>query len=332
LGSDDASYSASLTLTGNPPRSSCTCPSFGSWDDHCKHVAALAFALQKRSRGSRPSLLGTEEVPAPTVETARAPEGPPRLEELRDWLGLPEQPVAFVYDLDLSLAPAIGVSRVERASARAPRFVQLASYLNGRTLEAADRRAFSVLMAGMRDPEGRYRLVSATAGAFFEALRTRSVAMGSGRVVFADHPAHLFAELSQTDEDRRVTLRLRLADGTLVALDKVRLLCDSPLFVLHDATIHRLDTGASAAQVHAWQDQPTHKLARDAGAALDFALGGLRQLGVILDAAAEASPLPPQFLLTLDGDAQQVTALLAVRYGEVELPLTSAGASTHVTT
>ncbi len=331
LGTDDAVYGVTLAFHG-PVRSTCTCPSFGSWDDHCKHVAALAFALERSTKGNRPSRIEPEAPAAPALVPAPgAPASVAALDELRDWLGLPLQPHAFVYDLSLEPGLAIGVARAERAGARSPRFVPIASYLGGRTLEPLDRRVFSVLSTGVRDPEGRYRIFPANAGALFEGLRSRSVMMGLRRITASEHPAYLYAELSQTDEERRVTVRVRLADGTLVALEKIHLLSESPVYLLHDAILHRLESGASLSQLEAWRHQPTLKLAREEAGSLDFALGGLRQLGVILDAAAEAAPLPPQFLLTLDGDAQEMTARLAVRYGDVELPLTSAGASTHVT-
>ena len=53
IGTDEAPYEVGLDLKASPARSSCTCPAWGSWDDHCKHVAALAFALEKAVRGER---------------------------------------------------------------------------------------------------------------------------------------------------------------------------------------------------------------------------------------------------------------------------------------
>lgn len=332
IGTDDAPYEVALQLGREPPTSSCTCPSWGSWDDHCKHVVALAFALDKMARGDRSSALLARALSPPEPPPAEAP-APSDFEELREWLGLPSAAHAFQYHLALAGSGLdLGIERSEGAHRARGRFLLAAPYLAGRMLEPADCRVFAAVQALPRDPHGSYRLTGAAAGAALELLRSRAVFLAGAHVSFAPEPAHLFAEVAITDARRQVAVRLRLGDGTLVALSAARFLSDAPTFALHGAILHRLETGAALDQLERFRAQPTFSLPREAGPALEVALGGLRRLGVILDAGAEVTPPPAAFALTLDGDAEAVKALLAVRYGDLELPLTHAGAATHVTT
>lgn len=332
VGTDDAPYEVALHLGREPLTSSCTCPSWGSWDDHCKHVVALAFALDKALRGERPSAFLSR---APSPPGPPAAEAPPAadLEELHEWLGLPSASHTFAYHLALTSSGLdLGIERSEGSRRARNRFLLAAPYLAGRMLEPEDRRIFAAVQALPRDAQGSYRLPAAASGALLELLRTRVAFLSGARLTFAPEPAHLFAELSVTDTRRSVAVRVRLADGTLVALSSVRFLSEAPIFALHGATLHRLETSAALEQLERFRTQPAFSLAREAGPALDLALGGLRRLGVILDTVAEVAPSPAAFALTLDGDAEAVRALLAVRYGDLELPLTHAGAATHVTT
>jgi superfamily II DNA or RNA helicase len=335
LGTDEAHYQVTLDVEASPPRSSCTCPSWGSWDDHCKHVAALAFALEKAVRGSRVRSLLSRAVPPP-LPTAAVGESA----ELRDWLGLPAEAHPFGYDLEAlgGGGVSVGVMRADRPRPIG-RWVQATPYLRGSSLEPVDRKIFAALEASPRGADGRYRLTSAAAGGLFEALRDRAVSFEGRKVVFAPYPAHLFGEVGLDDKQRSVTLRLRLGEGTLATLDSVQFLTETPVWALQGSQLHRVETPAPLERLERWKGQSAFRMPREAGASLDFALAGLRRLGVIFEAAAEIALAPPTFVLTLDGDAEAVRALLAVRYGDpsgplpgVELPLTVAGAATHVTT
>jgi len=336
LGTDDAPYEVSLAVGQGAPTSSCNCTAWGSWDDHCKHVAALAFALDKAVRGDRPSGLFARALapsPAASLEAPAAAGQAADLEELRDWLGLPTTAQAFSYHLQLGGALALGIERHERPThSSRGRFLVAAPYLSGRMLDPADRRVFAAVQSLPRDAEGAYHLSGAAAGGVLELLRTRTVFLSGSRLTFAEQSAHLFGELSLTESKRTITVRLRLGDGTLATLESARLLSEAPVFVLHGGGLNRLESGAPLEQLERFRARPTFALPREAGAALDVALGGLRRLGVILDGASEIAPPPAVFVLTLDGDAEAVRALLAVRYGDVELPLTHPGAATHVTT
>ncbi len=336
-GTDDAAYEVTLELRADP-RSSCGCAAWGSWDDHCKHVTALAFHLEGRVRAEAHALRA--HLPHSREATGASPEGSEagsttsaELSQVRDWLGLPLQEHAFAYELDLRPDLAIGLSRIDgRRTPARTRWVQVTSYLGGRTLEPADRKLFSALSALMRDPEGLYHLPKSSAGGILEALRGRRVLTEGRTVKFAEFPAHVFGEMGLSGPQRIVTLRLRTGDGTLLALESVRFLSELPVFALHGATLHRVETPVSLEQLASWQARPSFEMPREAGGVLDFTLEGLRRLGVILDAAAEVTPPKPVFVLTLDGDAEALRARLVVRYGDVELPLTYAGATTHVTT
>ncbi|MBI5544794.1 MAG: DEAD/DEAH box helicase [Deltaproteobacteria bacterium] len=333
LGTDDAPYDVTLSLEPHPPRSTCGCPAWGSWDDHCKHVAALAFALEKALRGERARSLLARAVPAPLPPKAAGADAG-ETAELREWLGLPEQVHPFTYDLEaVAGSLSVGVQRADRPrSATGPRWVQATPYLRGNGLEPIDRKILNALEAMPRGADGRYRLPAAAAGGLLDSLRDRVLTFEGRKVSVATYPAHLFGELSLDEKHRSLTLRLRLADGTLATLGSVRFLTETPVWALHGDTLHRVDCPTPLERLERWKGQPTFRLVREAGTMLDFALLGLRRQGVILEAAAEIAPTPPIFVLTLDGDAEAVRALLAVRYGDVELPLTVAGAATHVTT
>ncbi|HEY3446890.1 MAG TPA: DEAD/DEAH box helicase [Myxococcales bacterium] len=356
LGADDALYEVTLELSAHPPRSTCSCPAWGSWDDHCKHVVALAFSLEKAVRGGKIRTLAPL-VPAVPAAVAAAREtsaaDAASATELREWLGLPETAHPFVYDLaPSSIGLVVGVTRADRPRP-VGRYVQASTYLRGDGLEPADRKILGALEASPRDLEGRYRLSAAHAGGLLEALRDRSVTFEGQRVGFAPYPAHLFGELALDEKQRTITLRLRLSEGTLATLPSVQFLTETPVWALHGGTLHRIETIAPLDRLQRLKAEPVFRLPREAGATLDLALGGLRRLGVVLEAAAEIAPAPPVFVLTLDGDADGVRALLAVRYGDptapllpapegaaaaaaarsggVELPLTVAGSATHVT-
>jgi superfamily II DNA or RNA helicase len=330
IGADEAPYETIIELDPEL-RSSCGCAAWGSWDDHCKHVVALALTLDRELRGEQSAWAPpprAEQKPAEEPATSSSADHA----EIREWLGMPAQPHSFSFELDLRPDLTVGVSRSDgKRTLGRSRWIQVSAYTGGRTLEPADRKVFTLLAGSMRDPEGWYHLSSTSAGTVLEALRNRPLSLASRQLSFSDLPSHLFGELGLEGPRRTITLRLRTGDGTLLALDSLRLLSEQPVFALHGNTLHRIETVASIEQLEHWQSHPTLVLARDSGGAFDFALEGLRRLGVILDATAEVAPPRPVFSLTLDGDAETARAMLAVRYGDVELPLGFAGAATHVT-
>ncbi|MFN7132805.1 MAG: DEAD/DEAH box helicase, partial [Myxococcales bacterium] len=196
----------------------------------------------------------------------------------------------------------------------------------------ADRRAFAALAPFPRDVEGRYRVPLAVSGVALEAIRGRPLTSGGRRLAFTQWPAHLVGEVAQRENHRTLALKLRLADGASVPLTSVKVLSAVPAFVLAGTDIHRLETQAPLEQLQKWLKEPTFEFRREDTSGIDFALSALRRHGAVLDAGAEVAQLPPRFALTLEGNAESVRGILAVRYGTVELPLNMAGASTHVTT
>ncbi len=334
LGTDDSADEVSLAWTEDSVRSSCSCPAWGEWDDHCKHVVAFAYALAEAanvnvgeraapSRAPEASLLETlEPAAAPTAEI------PP---SLRAWTGVPAEAWAFSYDVQLEYDVAVGIGRVDKPRGGREGWLNVNRYLSTAVLDPADRRVFAALAPFPRDVEGRYRVPAPVAGVVFEALRGRPVTSGGKRIGFAQWPAHLAGELAQRENHRTLALKLRLADGATVPLPQVKLLSAVPAYVLVGTDLHRLESAAPLEQLEKWLAQPTFEFRREDTGGIDFALAALRRYGAVLDAGAEVAAVPPRFALTLDGNAESVRALLAVRYGPVELPLSMAGATTHVT-
>jgi superfamily II DNA or RNA helicase len=329
IGTDEAPYDVTLRWEPPPVESLCSCPAWGSWDDHCKHAVALALSLDRAARSDTESLRAAL-APRP-LPSEQSPPGAGELSALRDWLGIPREPMGLVYDLSLHEGLSVGVLRSEKARGRT-RCQSAQALLRGSALDPADRRVLAALSSLPRDAGGRYLLSPMEAGGVLETLRGRNAVRGTRHVSFALYPAYLLGALSQDDSARTLTLRLRLSDGTLVALEGTQLLSAVPPFVLLGDTLHRLETVAPFDQLTRFRAEPAFRLPRDDAHALDLALVGLRRFGVVLDVEADLAPEPPHFTATFDGDPESVRVLLAVRYGDVELPLTTAGATTHVTT
>ncbi len=327
VGVDEAPYEVSIGLEESA-RSTCNCSEWGSWDDHCKHVAALVYALEKVSRGDVSHRILALTTPCPVEPAER--KSVPDLDEVRQWLGVGEQTYAFTYDLEIRNGIALGIARSDRA--RGARWAQVATYLKGSGLSSNDRKIFAALEGVPRDASGRYFLSSGIAGGLLEALSSSTVTHAGKRLSFAVYPAHFFGEVRLEETHHIIGLRLRQYDGVMVALESVQFLSETPVWALIGTTLQKIQSSVPLEQIVRWKSRPELRLAREASGAIDFALGRLRQLGIILDAGGEIASIAPVFVLSLDGDGDSAKALLAVRYDDVELPLTMAGAATHVTT
>lgn len=343
LSSDESAYNVQLTFEGGAWRSLCDCGTWGTRDDHCRHVAALVAhieMLKRQSTGCAPFIglppgVGLGATPLPAEEKTplelAAKKRAIDLAAAREWLGLTTTSHAFRYDLDMRPELSVGVLRLDTgAIASSSRPVQVNAFLNGSTLSAADRKVFALLSNAPRDPEGFYHLNSSMTGALFQALSGRYVRFNSRPLAFSPAPAHLFAEVGLQDQKRTLTLRLRTEEAML-AIESVQFLSEMPVFALHDAAIFQVETLASLDQLRRWQAHATLSLPREDEARTAEALTALCAFGVVFDSADALEAEAPRFSLALDGDAEMVRAFLSVRYGAVELTLVQAGAQTHVT-
>ncbi|MDR0966884.1 MAG: SNF2 helicase associated domain-containing protein, partial [Myxococcales bacterium] len=341
LDSDESAYSVQLSFEDGAWRSMCDCGTWGTRDDHCRHVAALVCHLENLKRQAtgcapfigRPPASGAAQLfdeltPVEVATKRRAIDQ----SIAREWLGLTTGNHAFRYDLDFRPELSIGVMRVDSgvSATASSRPVVVNSFLNGVTLTHADRKVFALLANAPRDPEGFYHLNSAMTGAVLQALVGRLIRFNGRPTEFSGKPAHLFAQIDVQELKRTMTLRLHM-DEALLAIESACFLSEMPVFALHDSKLFPVETIASLSQLKRWQAHPTLTLPRDDEARTTEALSALCAFGVVFDSADEMEFQEPRFSLTLDGDAEMLRAYLSVRYGAVELPVTQAGTLTHVT-
>ncbi len=332
IGFDGASFDVTLDWDGSAPDASCSCPEWGSREDQCRHVMALASYLLERyaPASDRPSA----SLP-PALLAPQAPRPSESAEAVRAWLGLPSLPHRYHYELEpIAGGLSVGVVRVEPPQAsNAQRFVSAAALQSSSSLRPGDRRLFSLLAPLPRATDGRHHVPAPLAGCVLEAMRGRDAWFSGVPLRFGDVGAQLVAESKNDERRRSLALRLRMPDGALAPLESVRFFGAVPVYALvvdQAGLLLRLETAIPLEQLGRFQANPELRVASGEESALDQAMAGLARMGVGVEGEGEAPLLSPQFALTLEGGSEQVSARLSVRYGELTLSVALAPPALHI--
>ncbi len=330
-GSEGQTYRATLDTAARPLVSSCTCQAWDRYGPHCKHVVAVALAQLAVERASAPEVLqrppeakqapGAEVVPLPAVA------------KLESWLGLSSLPDhAFVYRVMPAHARSgtrAWLVDVRRREAQTAGPIQVKRLLGqGARLGPVDERALHELARHDSRYDGKFFLSDEELADLLEVLGSARVVYRGTPLVLSDAPAAPQVHLESTDGGAKASLEFRLPEGEPVAIrDSVFLVGKRTSFLLSGQTLYPVRPNLPARLWRKWLLEPSMSLPHgQLDRALTFFAAHLPRLDLALraDGLEVDESTPPHFLLTLEGNAERVRALLGARYGGTTVPVTPA--------
>ncbi len=300
--------------------SRCSCPAWGEYGPHCKHVVALAHADRLESLGP------------PVAEPARPAEivPLPALAKLESWLGLSAagEP-SFVYRLAPAHPRASGRSwlfDVRRRDGKDGGPLSVKRFLSGGTrLTPADERIFGELARHESRFDGKFVLGDEDIADLLPLLRSRRVVYRGTALQFSLEPARPQIHLSSTQTGARAQIEFQLPDGRSTAFETSMLLVGRrSSLLLEGQTAYPLEPDLPARMWRAWMREPSMSFpAGQVERALSFFAAHLPRIDLRLraDGLDVVEDTQPAFLLTLEGSAEKARAQLGARYGTATVPV-----------
>ncbi len=312
--------------------SRCTCESWNKYGPHCKPVVAVALVYLTRIRAASGEPLAQAAAEPPAPAPAPAEEGPvlsaaeevtlPALGKLESWLGLSALPdFEFLYRLTPVSGPhgrhwVIDVRRVD-AQAKGPVNVKRALGA-GTRVAPADELVFQALSSSEMRHDARLVLFDAELANLLELLERRRVIYRGTALLFDEKPARPVVRLEQKPEGASARLDIQLPDGTTLPMKDVIVLSGRRSWVVAGQHALKLDPDFPPRLLRKWQLEPqTHFPVGQLDRVLSFFAAHLPRfrLSLVAEGLKVEEEAEPRFLLTLEGNAEQVKAKLAARYG-----------------
>lgn len=327
-GSEGHPYRASLDTAARPLVSTCTCQAWNRYGPHCKHVVAVGLAH-----------LAAERPPIPAAPEL-SPEAPsadvvplPAVAKLESWLGLSSLPDhSFVYRIMPAHARSGGrawLVDARRRDAQTAGPIQVKRLLGqGARLGPTDERVLHELARYESRYDGKYLLSDEEVADLLEVLGEARVVYRGTPLVLSETPALPQVHLESTDAGAKASLEFRLPEGEPVGLrEAVFLVGKRSSFLLAGQTLYPVRPHLPPRLWRKWLLEPSMSLPHgQLDRALTFFAAHLPRLDLSLraDGLDVDESTPPQFLLTLEGNAERVKAQLAARYGGSTVAVTPA--------
>jgi hypothetical protein len=329
VGSDGQRYQVELWPEEGAVRSRCTCPAYGKYGPHCKHVVAAGLLYRARVRSAlHPPDPGretegegeTSSGPAPSAD----PVSLPALAKLESWLGLSSLPdYEFLYRLTPSTGTTGGrhwVMDVRRIDAQAKGPIHVKRFLSaGTRISPPDERVF--LELGRHEARFDSRIVLSTEDVanLVEVLRHRRVVYRGTTLVFSDAPAKPQISLETREGSALARIELALPDGVTVPLKDVFLLAGRGTYAIVGQTLYAVAPDFPPRLIRKWLLEPAMAFpASQLDRILTFFAAHLPRFRMSLRAEGieVEEGVEPKWVLTLEGGAEKVKARLAARYGQ----------------
>jgi superfamily II DNA or RNA helicase len=328
-GSEGERYEVVLWPSEGTVESRCSCPAYGKYGPHCKHVVAAGLIYRARMRAARrtnveaPANGDEESAPVPAAQVVSLPA----LAKLENWLGLSSIPDhEFLY----RLAPAIGGSRhwvldVRRIDAQAKGPVNVKRTLAaGMRIAPADERVFLQLQRHEARFDGRLVLSDEDLAEVVELLRQRRVVYRGTALLFADEPARPQISLEPKDGSAVANIELAMPDGACLQLRDVLLLAGTRTYVIAGQSLHAVEPNFPPRLLRKWLLEPAMSFPESqVDRVLTFFAAHLPRFRMSLraDGIEVDDTSLPTFTLTLEGGAEKVKGKLAARYGQTTVPV-----------
>ena len=318
LGSSGEPYAVEVQRTQEGIRSQCTCPAWGKYGPHCKHVAAASLAYLDR-------------LAAPGAELSTAAEviHLPALAKLEGWIGLSALPdYEFVYRLTHSIGGAghrhwtVDVRRQD-APGKGP--IQIKRLLTaGARISPADERVFTELARHEVRYDGRVVLSDEDLADAMDALRGRRVIYRGTALSFLDEPARPQLRLEARSEVAVAHIEFALPDGRAQSFNEAIVLPGKQTFLIAGQVLYPVEPNLPGRLIRKWRLEPSMSLpASQLNRALTFFAAHLPRFRMALkaDGVQVEESVEPKFILTLDGTSEKVRAQLSARYGHTIVPV-----------
>ncbi|HYX90529.1 MAG TPA: SNF2-related protein, partial [Myxococcaceae bacterium] len=323
LGGEGERYHVELWPEGDAVHSRCTCPAYGKYGPHCKHVVAAGLVYRARVRAALRPIEPDEEPPAPSP-VAADPVSLPSLAKLESWLGLSSLPDhEFMYRLTPSAGTTGGrhwVMDVRRSDAQAKGPIHVKRFLSaGTRISPPDERVFVELARHEIRFDARIVLSDEDVATLIDLLRHRRVIYRGTPLVFADAPAKPQISLETRSGSALARLELALPDGVTMSLKDVVLIGGRKTYAIAGQTLYPVEPDFPPRLLRKWLLEPSmafpesqlDRILAFFAAHLPRFRMGLRAEGLEVDDAVE-----PTFVLTIEGGPEKVKARLAARYGQ----------------
>lgn len=317
-GSTGERYEVELAPPGDGTvRSRCTCEAWNKYGPHCKHVVATALVYLARVRQADGGGPASEAVALPA------------LAKLESWLGLSSLPdLEFFYRLT-AVRPGGGarhwVLDVRRSDAQAKGPVHVKRLLSsGARIALADERLFLELARYESRFDGRIVLSDDDLAELVELLRHRRVVYRGTPLRFSTEPARPQVHLQSRPDGAQAHIDLLLPEGLSVGLKDALLLAGRRTWVIHGQTLFRVEPELPPRLARKWVLEPSMSFpASQVDRVLTFFAAHLPrfQMSLKADGLDVEEDVAPCFLLTLEGGAERIKAVLAARYGHSTVPV-----------
>jgi superfamily II DNA or RNA helicase len=320
-GSQGQRYEVQVAPNASGVDSKCTCTGWEKKGPHCKHVVALALVYLAKLRASH------------NQSKADSVASQPALVQLEKWSSFSAVPeFEFFYRLSVSSVKGQAyrwMMDVRRLDAPGKGSVHVSRQLEaGLRIFPVDEKIFQVLARCETRFDGRIFLGDEDMASLFLLLKERRVIYRGTPLVFAEHPAKLLLCLTQKADALEAAFRVTQENGEAAGLKETLLIPGLQNWVLWGQTLHRLEPDFSQRLLRKWFAEPSTSFA---SSHLDDLLSYLSsvlpryRLGFRAEGLKVEEGVVPSFMVTLEGDAEQVCAKLLAKYGEhVLVPVTPA--------
>ena len=307
-GSLGEQYEVRLRIERGEVESRCSCPAWNQYGPHCKHVVAAAVALC----GQRESSPAQERSP------------PPMLNKLENWLGLSAavDPV-FLYRLTpvrMGVIARQWLIDVRRQDAQSKGPVPVRRTLSsGIRLSPADEQIFSELAQRETRYDGRVVLSDEDLCELVDLLSDRRVIYRGTPLSFSSAAARLQVQLESRLGVATARLEVAFPNGTTAPFKESAVLLGRRSYAFSGQTLHALEPGFPRRLLRKWLLEPSMVFPEaQLERVLSFFAAHLPRfhLNLRADGVEVEDAVEPQFVLTLEGDAEHIRARLAARYGQ----------------
>jgi len=318
-GSQGQRYEVQVSPNSSGVDSQCSCAGWEKKGPHCKHVVALALVYLAKLRASQ------NHSQADSVATQ------PALVQLEKWSGFSAVP-EFEFFYRLSVSSTKGQAHrwmvdVRRSDAPGKGSVHVARQLEAALrISPGDEKIFQELSKCETRFDGRIFVGDEDMSNLFSLLKERRIIYRGTPLIFAREPLRLLLCLTQKEDALVAEFRLKQEGGETTELKEVLLIPGLQSWVLWGQTLHRLEPDFSGRLLRKWFSEPSLSFA---SSHLDEVLSYLSlvlpryRLGFRAEGLKVEEGLAPSFVITLEGEAEQVRAKLFAKYGEhVLLPVT----------
>ena len=326
LGSSGEEYRVDIRRTDGAVDSTCSCPAWGKYGPHCKHVVAVALAYLQRLRMPDERRPGSKSADVVAL---------PALAKLESWLGLSALPeYEFVYRLtqaNSGMAHRHWIIDVRRQEAPGKGPVQIKRVLaSGTRISPADERVFSELARHEIRYDARVVLGDEDLCQLIDLLRGRRVIYRGTLLSFLTEAARPQIRLESAAGGAVAHIEFSLPSGRAFGFKDAILLAGKQTYLIAGQSLHPVEPGLPPRLLRKWRLEPSMAFpASQVNRVLTFFAAHLPrfQMGLRADGIDVEDAVEPKFILTVEGTPEKVRAQLAALYGQTTVAVSPTASS-----